>query len=195
MKSKVVIILSLLLLSTSLIFCQAKNEKETRIKFNELPNNIRNITKVLPKETKRLKAYKEIDGLKKSFEIKLKYRNNRYSIEFSENGIIEDIEIITTFNTLNKDVQILIEHYFKETYSKYKFIKIQKQYVFENNIEASTFVRDILIKKYNPSSNFEIIAEVKKEKKRTIREFTFNSKGLLINSRIVNPSSYEYVLY
>ena len=80
-------------------------------------------------------------------------------------------------------------------YLKYKLIKIQKQFVFKQNLDPDTFVAQVLNQESTDIINYEIIAEVKTEDGRELREFTFDNKGSFINFRVVEPSSYEHVLY
>ena len=192
MKTKLLIIcLSL----AQLIFSQTKNEKEARIEVSEFPEKAQNIIKVLPENCKQLKFYKETDGEKHSFEAKFKYKKQRYSLEFSTNGIIEDIEISTKFKDILNPFKDSIKAYFKNNFKKHKFIKIQKQYSYSQKTDSKQFLIDIMSQNTKTAPNFEIIAEVKTDKDRIIKEFTFNNDGSFISARILNPTSYEHVLY
>jgi hypothetical protein len=174
---------------------QTKNEKEKRIKIFDFPEMAQNIIKILPKDCKRIRFYKETDGAKYSYEAKFKYNKRRYSLEFSKDGIIEDIEVITKLKHLKKQSKINITSYLEKTFKKYKIIKIQDQYIYKNQLDVSQFLKDILNNISSITPNFEIIAEVKKKKEREIREFTFNNAGEFLKSRVLNPTSYEHVLY
>ncbi len=177
------------------VLSQTKNEQEERIDFSELPETVQVIINELPTSIKRLRFYKETDQEKKSFEAKFKHKKRIYSVEFSTNGILEDVELITKFKNINPEVQKTITTYFENNFDKHKLIKLQKQYVYSNNVKSSNFVNNILSNTSQTSSNFEIIAEVKSKKERTIREFTFNSEGTFLSERILKPTSYEHVLY
>jgi len=192
MKFKLLIICFFL---AQLIFSQIKNEKEARIQISEFPEKAQNIIKVLPQNCKHLKFYKETDGEKHSFEAKFKYKKQRYSLEFSTNGIIEDIEITTKFKDILNPFKDSIKAYFKNNFKKYKFIKIQKQYSYSQKTDSKQFLFDIMSQNTKTAPNFEIIAEVKTDKDRIIKEFTFNNDGSFISARILNPTSYEHVLY
>ena len=61
--------------------------------------------------------------------------------------------------------------------------------------DAINFVNDILSKTTSVAFNFEIIAEVTVEKETNLKEFTFDSTGLFLNSRTLKPSSYDHVLH
>lgn len=195
MKNKLLILSLVFSFYSCLVISQTKNEKEERIKFSELPSSVREIVGTLPKKIKRLKFYKETDGRKNSFEIKLKYQKNSFSIEFSEYGELEDIEVLSKLKAIDIDARIKIKRYFENSFSKHKFIKIQKQYLLTSDTEASVFVEGILSKKNISPSNFEIIAEITTPDKRELREFTFNHIGVFQSFRVVNPSTYDYVLY
>jgi len=195
MKNKLLILSLVFSFYSCLVISQTKNEKEERIKLSELPSSVKKIVATLPNRIKRLKFYKEADGSKNSFEIKLKYQKSRYSIEFSETGELEDIEVITKLKAINKNIRIKIKRYFENSFSKHKFIKIQKQYLPTSDTEASVFVEGILSKKIISPSNFEIITEITTPDKRELREFTFNHIGVFQSFRVVNPSTYDYVLY
>lgn len=195
--------MNLKLFTIILIFClcwqtsigQTKNEREERIKISEFPEKAQNVIEALPKNCKRLKFYKETDGNKQSFEAKFKYEKRLYSLEFSKDGTVEDIEVKTKFKRLNGNIKSRINSYFKSTFNKRKIIKIQEQFIYNKKETASKFVEDVINKKTNALPNFEIIAEVRTEDTRNIREFTFDSKGQFVIFRILNPTSYEHVLY
>lgn len=192
MKTKTLLVLMFI---SQFVFSQTKNEKEERITKSEFPNAAIAVVNNLPKNCKRLKFYKETDGEKQSFEVKFKFKRKRYSLEFSKDGVIEDLEVLTKFKTINEEKKSNIEGYFRSSFSKHKLIKVQKQFVYHSKLDALTFVNDILNNTSDKDPNFEIIAEVKTNKKRDIREFTFDESGTFVNFRILNPTSYEHVLY
>jgi len=192
MKTKTLLVLIFI---SQFVFSQTKNEKEERITESEFPEAAIEVIKNLPDDCKRFKFYKETDGEKQSFEVKFKHKRKRYSLEFSEDGVVEDLEVLTKFKTINEEKKSKIEGYFKSRFNKYKLIKVQKQFVYHEKLDALTFANDILNNTSTEAPNFEIIAEVKTEKKRDIREFTFDESGSFVNFRILNPTSYEHVLY
>jgi len=185
----------ILVLLSQFGFSQTKNEKEERIKASHFPESAKTLIKSLPKDCKHLKFYKETDNDKRSYEIKFKYKKQRFSLEFSEDGKIEDIEVLIKFKKVKKSTRNKIEDYLKNNYQKHKLIKIQKQFIYSSKISPSQFVDDVLSNNSNVTPNFEIIAEVKSNKKREVKEFTFNNKGEFMTSRPLNPTSYEHVLY
>lgn len=177
------------------IFAQTKNEKEKRIQFSDLPKQAQTIISNLPEDCKRLKYFSETDGDKQSFEVKFKFNKKHFSLEFSEDGQIEDIEVLIKLKNIEDSIKTQIKTYFNQTFNKHKLIKIQRQYGYKSNENDLQFVSDVLSQKSEKAADFEIIAEVKSNKQRDIREFTFNNKGEFLNFRILIQSSYEHVLY
>lgn len=171
---------------------QTKNEKEVSAERNVFPKQAIELLNHLPKEIKRLKYYKETDGNKVSFEAKFKYQKRKFSIEFDKLGNLEDIEI-----TLRKrDIPENIESYFESNYIKHHFFKVQRQYKKEETDDAIELLEKALKYTFDKHTNFEIIAQVQNpNSKYQLIEFTFNSKGRLLNSRTLQARPYEYILY
>ena len=195
MTLRILISIIAFLIGTHLALSQTKKEKEERINLSAFPSKAQNVLSKLPKDCKRIKFLKETDGDKQSFEAKFKYNGRRYSLEFSSEGILEDIEVRTKMKAIENSTQDQIKEHFKSSYLKYKLIKIQMQFVFNQNLNPDTFVSQILNQEATDIINYEIIAEVKTEPGRELREFTFDKNGSFINFRVVEPSSYAHVLY
>lgn len=176
-------------------YAQTKNEKEERINKEDFPINALEVIDHIPAHAKRLRFYKETDGEKQSFEAKFKLNKLRYSVEFNTNGELEDIEVKTKFGAISKPLSNNILSYLKNNHDKHRIIKIQKQFLFNNTLSPKDFFKTIINNNTDLKPRFEIIAEVKDGKTRTIKEFTFDNKGDFVEARIVNPNSYEHVLY
>jgi len=184
------------LLFVSSLFSQTKNEKEERISPSEFPKKaIVFFSNNIAENFKHLKFYKETDGLKQSFEAKFKYKKQYCSIEYDTSGILEDIEIIIKKNQIEKGIKNVILNHFESNFKKYSFVKIQKQFVNNASHSDEEFITDVLNNTSVTPSFYEIIAEVKTETSRTLKEFTFNVKGEFESSRTVTLSSYEHALY
>jgi hypothetical protein len=195
MNIKSLLLVGYTLLFSHFIISQTKNEKEERVELKTFPVKAIEVLKTLPKDCKRLKFYKETDGNKQSYEAKFKYNKERYSLEFDAEGIIEDIEVTLKSKKIENEVASKFRAYFKTNYKRAKLIKIQKQYVYNPLLNPIDFLSDVLTKKNSAEVNYEIIAEVKSDAARHIREFTFDHKGGFLNSKILNPDSYDHALY
>lgn len=179
----------------TIYYAQTKDEQEERITSDALPQNIQSLISDLPKTVKRLKFYKETDGDKQSFETKFKYQKQLYSLEFSKDGVLEDIEVIIKFKNIDRPLKTTITTYFNSNYDKFRLQKIQRQYVYNASLTPNEFIANVLSNTAKSEINYEIIADVKTASKRLIREFTFSKNGRFLYFRTAKSSTYEHVLY
>ena len=178
-------------LSLQMLCAQVKEEREMRIDLNTFPILAQSVVKQrIP--VKHIKFYKEIDGDKTSFEAKFNYNGQRYSLEFFENGTIEDIEIKIKKRRIPKRTLETIEVYLNSNFDRFKFKKIQIQYL---NSHFSDVISAAFEQKNTTEIRYEIIAEVKSNHEIELIEFTFSSDGDYQNQRIVKRTSYDHVLY
>lgn len=180
---------------TTISFSQSKNEKEERIDASEFPETAQHYFNRISDQVKYLKFYKETDGDKHSFEAKFKLNKLHYSVEFDTLGKLEDIEIVIKEKHIPKPVLKTILSYFETNFQKVRFIKIQKQYVKNSNKTDQQFINYVLDSPIGKNTHFEIIAEIKTNGERFLKEFTFKNTGEFEKSRPVSSSSYEHALY
>lgn len=133
------------------MIAQQKYEREVRIQATDVPADALNFVNNSPIDSK-IKWYREIGLDTNSIEAKTKYNGQRYSIEFSENGVLEDIEVEikardleqTTFDSLKKTIE--------NAYGDFKLEKIQLQYTGNPELLKTVFdtspVPDAIIIKY-----------------------------------------------
>lgn len=133
------------------MIAQQKYEREVRIQATEVPADALNFVNNSPIDSK-IKWYREIGLDTNSIEAKTKYNGQHYSIEFSENGVLEDIEVEikardleqTTFDSLKKTIE--------NAYGDFKLEKIQLQYTGNPELLKTVFdtspVPDAIIIKY-----------------------------------------------
>lgn len=195
MKFKSIILFLLTILVSIGLNAQTKNEQETRIDANNFPEKGFKLLENLPKNVKKIKYYKETDNDKTSFEAKLKINKKKYSIEFDEKGNLEDIEILVKPKKMNQEILKTIQSYFIENYKKHRLFKIQRQFKNNSSTTELELLKLAIQNLKQTETNYEIIAQVQKESKTEIKEFTFDKSGSLILIRTVEPSSYEHVLY
>ncbi len=173
-----------------------KYEKEARIEKKLFPKNALDLLeKTLPKKVKKVKYYKERDSVKVSYETKLKYEKQKYSIEFSEKGALEDVEVTIKKKHIPTETLKKIESYLKNNYRSFRFKKIQRQYNNSSTIDAKSVIQNAFSNNLNSSFFYEIIAEVKTEKKRYFIEITFTKEGDFTLVRTIIQSSYDHILY
>lgn len=130
---------------------QQKYEREVRISADDVHPDALKFLKDSPVNSK-VKWYREIGLDTTSIEAKTKYKGQRYSIEFSENGVLEDVEVEIKARDLEPQIIKTIEQTIEQTYGDFKIEKIQLQYTGSPQLLKSVFgatnIPDAVIIKY-----------------------------------------------
>jgi len=161
-------------------YSQDKVEKEYRIQPSEAPEKaVSFINETYPDATK-VKWYLEESEDRKSYEAKLKWDNNKHSVEFDLQGAIEDIEITAKPINIHKEVLKELESELAGSFDKFKIRKIQIQYSGSEE-QLSRAIRFLdykqVLKKY------EIVIEGKKDRNIDLWECLFDADGKLLSKR------------
>lgn len=177
----------LLLLFFSEGHSQVKFEKEERIKESEVPAKALSFIKEC-KFSAKVRWFKETNQDGTSFEAKVKTQNGLFSIEFSNTGILEDIEVTFAFEETLPHVRAEISKYLNSNFESHKVEKIQYQWLSGSEAVKKLFdfsgFNDLI-----PSANYEVVAETRKNGVYQQYEFLFGPKGeFLEQSRIVTRS-------
>lgn len=180
---------------TTAIFGQNKSERESKISVTEFPILARQTLSVTPDNAKRIKYYQETDGDKFSFECKFKFENFWYSVEFDQEGKLEDIEVKVRKHQIEKLVRNAINEHLDTFSDKYDIIKIQEQYIYNSSLSDLEFYKSIISNRNSIASNYEIIVAIKKDKQWTLKEMTYDINGGFMNSRELQTNSYEYIMH
>lgn len=192
MKYSLVPILILFLVDVAL--GQNKYERESRIDREQFPKTSFKLIEDYLIDAKRIRFYHETDGKKMSYEAKFKKGKLHYSIEFNEDGVLEDVEFIITEDDIPESTWTTIIDYLKITYSKYRIRKIQQQHPLHNQDSQKT-IHDALQNLLLPYINYEVVFATKEKKDFQTYEALFDADGQLIKIRKSFPPSYDHVLY
>lgn len=174
------------------LFAQDKFEKESRIKRNDVPAKALLFIDSLNYNTK-IKWYKEEGLTSISIEAKFKYNKTRYSIEFDTLGNIEDVEIEVSWPDVESELSKSITKQLKLDCSKYKIVKIQRQFTGSENDLFSLLRNGIHSEQIK--IKYEIVVRCNEQKEVNLFEYLFNEKGILVRkSKIIfkNSSHLEY---
>ncbi len=183
-----------LLLTNVFCFGQKKQEREFRIDKEELPQSILPVLSHHLNNVKRLRFYKELDGKKSSYEVKFKKDKLFYSVEFDENGALEDVEFIIRENDIPQETLNSINNHLLKTYGKFRIKKIQQQYL-KNGTDAKTVLRNAFQNLILPEINYEMVIAVKDKEGYGEYEVTFDSNGQHLLTRKSAAPKYDHVLF
>lgn len=177
------ICIAVLLLLSSSAFGQ-KVERESRIKSPEVPEKA--LEYIEQTSLDKVKWYRET-GLKSiSFEAKFKHERRWYSVEFSEEGVLEDIEIEIDLHQVPEPTRELIDKYLEAEFKRHRIKKVQIQY---KQTSLQTLIREEVPKTDSPHA-FELVVKGKKSKLMKLWEVAFSSKGKFISiDQILNRNS------
>lgn len=195
MVSKNIILCAFLLFCGCFSFAQYKYEREYRIRKVQFPEKALGYIQEKLTEAKRIRFYKETDSTKISYEAKFKKDRLWYSIEFDEQGGLEDIEIIIKPLDIPDEALGRIQEYLSQNFKKYRIRKIQQQYPFSEGEEPETTIKNAFQNLMLPSINYELIVAGKKEKNFEQFEALFDAEGSFRSMRKSLPPNYDHVLY
>jgi len=191
-KFRIVVLVMLLFQGT--LCAQNKYEREFRIRKTQFPEKAIGFIEDRLNDARKIRFYKETDSAKVSYEAKFKKDRLRYSIEFDQDGKLEDIEILIKEVDIPEDSFKNITLYLQKEFKKYRIRRMQQQYpLVDNNTEKTleNAFQNIIL----PSINYEFIVAGKKDKKYEQYEVLFNASGNFIKLRKSLPPNYDHVLY
>lgn len=171
---------------------QEKVEIEKQIKESEVPEPAVSWIREAFAEGVKIKWVREYSANQCSYEAKLKWGKHWHSVEFCENGQIEDIEIEVRISELDTAVLNRINSFLVSTYLKSKLIRIQKQYSGSSD-QLLQFIKHGTIKEL--ISRYEVEFYGKTEKEDGFYEGLFDAQGKIIQSWKISQLSsgnFEY---
>lgn len=158
---------------------QTKYEKEIRLNIREVPQSAQSFIDSLAFE-KKVKWYKEFGINNTSIEAKTKHQGKRYSIEFSPQGILEDIEIELKMEEIPANARNKIAEYLKQKFKKYNISKAQIQHIGTLSNLLSYLKNEITQREIE--TNYELIIHAKVNKTYKKYEYLFSQEGKFLQS-------------
>ena len=174
---------------------QNKYEQESRIDKADFPNSAYLLIEDYLKDAKRVRFYQETDSTKKSYEAKFKKGRLRYSVEFDEQGTLEDVEFKIKVRDIPNDTWGAIQSYLDKNHYKHRVKKIQQQYPFREEKSVEKTLHNAFQNLILPDVNYELVFSAKESGGFQEYEALFDYEGQLIRLRKSLPPSYDHVLY
>ena len=172
-----------------------KYEREFRIRKEQFPARALESMEDHLKEVKRLRFYREIDSNRSSYEIKFKYVRLHYSVEFSSDGVLEDVEVRIKPVDIPADSWQTITEDLNRRFSKFRVRKIQQQYPREAFPSATETLKNAFQNLLLPQIRYELIVQARVDKGFLNYEILYDADGKFLNLRKSLPPNYDHVLY
>lgn len=171
---------------------QPKYEREIRIKEKEVPVSALSFIDSINFK-KKVKWYRETGYEKTSYEAKTKSNKKRYSIEFSQDGTFEDIEIGIKRNKIPENVHSKITDFFRSEYNKYSIEKTQIQYSGNRNLVLENFRK--MGGTEGIKVHYEIVISTKPEDSYVMYEYLFSETGDFVKRSQIVLKNTDNLLY
>lgn len=172
-----------------------KYEREFRIRKDQFPPAaLKSVAAYLP-EVKRLRFYREIDSNRSSYEVKFKYIRLHYSVEFSSEGALEDVEVRIKPVDVPTDSWKNITEDLQGRFSKYRVRKIQQQYPRDAFPSTESTLQKAFQNLILPEIRYELVVQARTDGGFLNYEILYNAEGRFLNLRKSLPPNYDHVLY
>ncbi len=176
---------------------ELKREKEEKIKRDQMPDKAMNILQGILKNARRERYFMETDGESRSFECKLRINRRRMSVEFTEKGSLEDVEVVITLQELPEDIRRNIRQYLEEHYNRYMVRRMQKQYSTRDpDIDPASVINAALSGvDQGLTIRYEFEVDGERDRQLVSHELTFDQRGMYIGKRIIIRRQIDNILY
>ena len=174
---------------------QYKYEREYRIKKSQFPAKALSFIEEELKEAKKVRFYRETDSTRISYEAKFKLDRLHYSVEFNQQGNLEDIEILIKEIDIPNESLDLIMDYLEENFKKYRILRIQQQYPVSADEPVQQTIKNAFQNLILPSIRYEIMVAGKKDAGYQDYEILFDADGNFMKIRKSLPANYDHILY
>ncbi len=174
-----------------------KQEKETSIARSAMPQQAILLLKELLADARKVNYYYETDGNQVSYECKLQWYGNTYSIEFFEDGSLMDIEKLINIGALPEKVRNTIQSYLAEHFQKTKIRRLQLQFTAEDAEESD----QEMIKQFmehdadDLTIRYEMEVNTKNDRKINAYEMLFDRDGHYMQQRKIVRRNLDNILY
>jgi hypothetical protein len=181
------------LLASFLSFSQEKYEKEYRIKPDQAPKNAVKFINELNFK-KKIKWYAEESNDGKTFEAKTCHLKHLFSVEFTKEGYLIDVEKKVSFSDLNKVIQQNINNSLSKKFVKFRIKKVQQQFKGQKNDLKKIFLNSF---KTDGKQEvfYEIIVKGKENDTYKLYEVLLDAEGnisKILTFRAINSLNLEF---
>ncbi|NBC65985.1 MAG: hypothetical protein GVY07_10070 [Bacteroidetes bacterium] len=139
--------------------------------------------------------YRETEGETTTFEAKLNWQGYQYSIEFTDEGLLLDIEQLIEFSEIPEGIQGLITRIMEEQFSRFRMTRVQRQFIAdEEDEEGEDVIEDFLENDMDDLViRYEIEVEGQNHREMGSFEMLFDDDGELIQRRRIVRRSIDNI--
>ena len=174
---------------------QYKYEREHRIKKNQFPAVAHAVIEEQLADARRIRYYRETDSTKISYEAKFKVDRLHYSVEFDQEGNLEDVEILIKEVDIPNESFTNMTAFLEENFTKYRIRRIQQQYPVSAFESVEETIKNAFQNLLLPSIKYELVVAGRKDKGFEDFEILFDADGKFLNMRKSLPVNYDHILY
>lgn len=188
-----ILLVSLFLIGYSLS-AQDKFEREHRIKKSQFPKEALKTIVEQANDIKRLRFYREVDTIQKTYMAKFKKSRLSYVMDFTQNGEFRSIG----FNVKQIDIPAeSFQHmtdYLSENFERYKIRKMMQLYASKESNTMEKTLKNAFQNLMVPDMLYELLVRGK-NRKRADYFVIFDAKGNFKQIKKSLPANYDRVLY
>ena len=182
----------LLLLVCTQCLAQKKYEREYSLKKSAVPTEaLQFVAEVF--KNQRVHWYGEENLTGTTIEAKLKKSGTSYSIEFSAEGKIQDVEMLTRFDQLPAAAQTAIHKRLKDEFKNFKVAKTQTQWTGTRENLQKALTNDQLPP--GITIHYEMVVRGQKTGLTTYYEVLSSDKGVVTSVREIIQKNSDNLIY
>lgn len=172
-----------------------KNEVERSVNRNDMPDKVLSLIDEFWPNLRGIKYYEQTDGDDTTFEVKLEWQGDQYSIEFTTDGAVKDVEKLIDFEDIPESTRAAITRDLESQFNKYRLTRIQIQYIHtDEDDDDEDLIEDIL---EEDADDYEIRYEIELdgENRRELGSFEmlYDETGTLIEKRRILRRSLDNI--
>lgn len=141
----------------------------------------------------RIRWYAEESQKGKSIEAKVKQDGTIYSIEFDEQGNLQDIETLIKFRSLPEKLQQAIMNTLDADFTRIKIYKVQRQWTGADATLQQLLANKKPIEKY--TTRYELVIRGNKDKSTSDYEVLVDDEGTLISKSKIIQKDTPHLLF
>jgi len=171
-----------------------KNENEESINREDMPTSSLTMINRFWNKEKKVDFYRQKNGEMISYEAKLEWNDYQYSIEFDSEGSLVNVEQLIDFNDIPVASQNTITEELSKQYTRFRFIRIQRQYSAEEADDRYEILEDVIDEDYEDLIiRFEIVVDAQNKAVMGSFESLFDEHGNMIQKRRIVRRSLDNI--